>query len=324
MKHRPAPDLSPVLEHTLRTTAPSRRTRALFASTVTEPNEPAKIEVWCPLVGFEWAGSERKLGFDTKIVEGSRFTSYDAPAIREFLSEEERIECRETRHWLWFSQSAHSKIRPGANANAFLLALWIARPTPTYMRVRFHHNDFGDHGATRVLDRFTWIGEKIFESVDDEDLDFAARLLPNIRACYQETVRLRNALVLTVRACTARDWQIAFIGFTAAITSLLRHSGRGPLIDKLARAHGHLVVRSSSKAVPTAKDFVRLRRIGTQLFVGRAHELRDSEENLANLKLMADVCRATWAKVLDSSRLRKALEAGDTERARLFSSRSSG
>jgi hypothetical protein len=324
MKRTPSPKLSSVIEHKLRTTVPGRQTSALFASLASESTEPAKIEVWAPLIAFDWTGTERKIGSDTKIVEGSRYTHYDTPAITQFLSEEERDECRTTRHWLWFSRSAHSTISPGARANAFLLALWVARPTPTYIRVRFHHNDFGDHGATRVLDRFTWIGGQVFESGSDDDLDVVARLLPRVRACYQATARLRNALVLTVRGCTTRDWQVAFMCFTAAMTSLLRHTGRRPLIERLARGYGQLVSRSSPKGLPDTREFVRLHGIGTQSFLGRGNELSDGEENLRNLKLMADVSRAIWSKILESSRLRNALETSDMERARLFKSLRAG
>lgn len=321
---RKAPNrLSPIVEHHLRTATPGRRRSSLFERVTSGLNEPAKLEVWAPLFGFQWAGTERKIGFDTKIVDGSRFSYYNAPAIARFLSQEERDECRETPHWLWFTQSAHSRLAPGANANAFLLALWVARQTPTYMRVRFHHNDFGDHGAARVLDRFTWIGDHVSDSVQDDDLDYTARILPGIRACYLKTTRLRSALTLTARACTARDWQVAFMSFTAAMTALLRHAGRSPLTDKLARAYTHLVLRPSVKGAPSAAEFTRLHRIGTQLFVGRAYELRDSEENLENLKAMADACRLTWGRVLESARLRNSLEGTDIDRARLFASRTS-
>jgi hypothetical protein len=308
-----------IVEHRLRTATPSPGRRGLADLAGTQANEPAKLEVWAPLFGFDWNGSERKLGFDTKVVEGSRFRHYDAPAVAQFLSEEERDECRHTRHWLWFTQSAHSPLSLGGNANAFLLALWIARPSPTYMRVRFHHNDFGDHGATRILDRFTWIGDQVSESLRDEDLDVVGRVVPNVRTCYQDTTRLRSALSLTVRACTAHDWQVAFVSFTMALTTLLRHSGRGPLIARLGDAYSALVPKATAKGFPNTSDFTRLHRIGTQIFLGRAHELRDREENIRHLQLMANATRAVWSRLFESSRLRSSLEASDTERAKLFS-----
>jgi hypothetical protein len=282
----------------------------------------AKVEVWAPLIGFQWSGEHRQIVDDTAIRPGSQYQDYSDPAIASFISKDEEMECRETRHWLWFTQPAQSPLSPGANMNAFLFSLWTARPTPTCIRLRFHRSEAGDHAVVRLLDRFTWIGPQVVETVRDTDLELLDRVLPATRRTYLETERLRSALTLTVRGCTAADWRVAFLSFTAAASHLLRHAGRASLARRVSTAYSALMRGTESEPdefVVSPNQFEYLFRRGSEIREGSDHRGRsDAAKNLDDLGHLSDAMRKIWRTVLESKQIATGLEGNDTERASFF------
>jgi hypothetical protein len=318
MKPKSEPHLSPLMEHRLRTSP--RGASPLVKQTA--PADVAQVEVWAPLIGFQWAGEQRQIIDDTAIRPGSQYQNYSDPAIASFISEDEAMECRETPHWLWFTQPAQSPLSPGANMNAFLFSLWTARPTPTYVRLRFHCNEASECAMVRVLDRFTWIGPQVVDTVRDTDLESLGRVLAATRRTYLETERLRNALTLTVRGCTVTDWRVAFLSFTAAASSLLRYAGPASLAKRVSTAYSALVrgTESEPDEIAVNRDqFEYLFRRGSDILEGRDHRGRsDAAKNLEDLGHLSDAMRKTWRTVLESKQIVTSLEGSDRERARFF------
>jgi hypothetical protein len=318
MTPNPNRQISPLLEHRLRT-SPRRRYPAAW-ETVTPG--AAKLEIWAPLIGFQWTGEQQQITDDTAIRLGAQYQNYSAPPIASLISSDEEMECREARHWLWFTRSAQSALSAAANMNAFLFSLWTARPTPTYVRLPFHCSETGDHAVVRVWDRFTWIGPQVVETVRDTDLVRAGRILPAVRQTYLETERLRNALTLTVRGCTAADWRVAFLSFTAAASDLLRYTDRGSLARRISKAYAALIRGTDSDPQEFAvsqERFEYLLRRGAEIFEGRDRRDRsDSATTLEDLGHLSDAMRKVWRTVLEATQTAKALEGTDRERARFF------
>lgn len=277
----------------------------------------ADVRVWAPLVGFEWAGSEYQIADDTWIKKGVAYRGYESDEFANFLSRDEREECREIRHWLSIVQPAHYEISTKASVNLVLIALWIVRPTRTSVPLRFEEAEAGFRTAARVHERFQWIDEQAAENIKTRDLDKTRDILQPLRTVYKARQRLRNALVLTFRGCLTSDWQSAFICFAAGVEALLTYS-RGPgLTDRLARAYAKIACNNGSGEL--AKEHVKkLYLIRSDIVHGRAYDRKASSRNLRALADFSDVLRSLWRTVLEDRELSSILEGDDRRREEFF------
>jgi len=277
----------------------------------------ANVHVWAPLVGLQWAGSEYQIGDETWIRRGAVYRGYEHKEFADFLSRDEREECRETRHWLSIVQSAHSEISTKASVNLVLLAFWIVRPTRTSVPFRFEETQTGVRTAARFHERFQWIGDQAAESVRTRDLDKAKDITEPLRAVYVARERLRNALVLTFRGCVTSDWQSAFICFAAAVESLLAYSHGPGLTDRLARAYAKLICNDDSSEFAMT-HFKELYLIRSDIVHGRAYDRNASSRNLSALARFSDLLRGLWGRVLAKPDLIRILEGDDRQREEFF------
>lgn len=283
------------------------------ASGLEEAAASTSMDVWAPLAEFPGGNAQWQLAPDTWIETTTHPELFESKAAEDFLSKEERELCRETRYWLHFIRPVHHQLSPKAAVNSFLLALWIVRPTPTYVPLRFERTD-SEFSVSRVLDRFQWIPGYVAAKVTDRDLGAVASILLPLREVYLTGRRLRNAVVLTFRGCVSVDWQSAFICLTAAAEAILTHSGGPGLPNRLAAAHGKLVAKSSSDRKAAAERFKRVYTVSSKIIHGRAYDRPSSERNLADLADCSEVLRTLWRAVLTDEHAREALERDDKGR----------
>lgn len=285
---------------------------------VLDVDTPEKIQVWAPLVGFRWGGLERQIDEDTWIRAGDAYHAYE-----EFtygLAEEERERCRATDHWLFVARAHQDALSAREKINAFLLALWIVRPTRTHVPFRFEEAESGTKTIARVLDRVQWIKSQARDEIQDHHLEQVTTILLPLKGVYADQRRLRNALALTFRACVSSDWQSAFICFAAAAEAMLTYSREPGLTDRLARCYARLTAASESRIKFAQEQFKRFYAVRSTIVHGRAYGRRHSGRNLSDLATFSNLLRRLWLVVLKSTEIRTALEGDDRKREKFFMS----
>lgn len=277
------------------------------------------LHVWAPLIGFRWSGLERHITDDTWVRPRSACPDFGKFAeFKYWLSDEERDRCREADHWLVISHARSDELSAREKMNSFLLALWIVRPTQTHVPFRFETAESGFRLAARVLDRFRWVEGQTADKIRDGDLDEVTRILTSFRAVYTARRRLKNALALTFRGCVASVWQSAFICFSAAAEAILTYSPRSGLTDRLAKSYAKLVGTSRSGVESAERRFKRLYSIRSDIVHGRAYERSHTSRHLGDLSEYSTVLRQLWGVVLESEKIRTALEGDDRQRQNFF------
>lgn len=259
----------------------------------TAPSRAESSIIWSPLVGLDWQGAELALGADTWLRRGTRFTGYRSKDVVEYLSPEEKARCRQTRHWLHFTRAAQSPLSAAIHENAFLLALWIVRPTPTHIAVRFETSPDGSHHAIRVLDRFQWIRGQVASEVSTTDLKRAAQLFLRILESHTSRKPIHNALVLAFRGCVSRDWQAATLCFAASIAAVLRCSEKKPVLEELAAGFAGLPAFTAEKHGIGVEAALDSYKAAARLFEGSYLPDTPPSTNLEQLAQLSDVARIT-------------------------------
>lgn len=262
-----------------------------------------KIEICAPLVGFDWTGTELTMGDTTSIRPGTCFDGYDAKDVSEFISPEEKDRCRETRHWLFFTRVAHSPVSAAVNINAFLLSLWIVRPTPTHVTVRFEKSPDGEYHAVRVLDRFQWVRGHVWEDVCEEHLLEVSDLFPHVLEAYANGGRHRTALVLAFRGCVSKDWQAATLCFAAALATLFRHSDTKRVLDQLVSGFSKLQSLSKAARSISPETVAVLYKAAAEILEGHSTPRDDADKNLADLARLSEILRIALHASLMSEKI---------------------
>ncbi len=289
------------------------RYRALY------PDSAEILQVWAPLFGFRWAGSEHQVSPNTWIRPHRAYRGYDeTPAFKYAVSEEERERCGEVGHWLSFTHTRSDRLSTRVKVNSFLLTLWIVRPTRTNVPFRFEVAEPDFRLFARVVDRFQWVHEQAQEEITDDDLHRLTGLLPALRTVYTTSRRLKTALALTFRACVASEWQSAFVCFASAAEAILTCSSGPGLTSRLAGAYARVVAPGGIQRKAAEENFKRLYAARSDIVHGRVYERQDPTRNIDDLTEFADMIRAVWARILESHELSSALEGDDRQRRALF------
>ncbi len=277
-----------------------------------------RVRAWAPLFNFPWRGASVPITENVSIISGESYKGYESDALKRFLSLEELDECRDIAYWLQIDQSLRDQVSIRVRMNSFLLALWLARPTRSYIAFRFEEVEAGEHLAARILDRFQWIEGYVSEDLSVADLQHVRISLPSLVEIYEASRRLRNALMLTFRARVSSDWQSSYVCLTAAAEALLTYSQGPGLVGRLADAFSRLTSASDSERKAQRDHFKHLYSVRSKIMHGRSHDRRNAEANLRDLAAMDDALRRLWNKILESSELRAGLDAGDESRLNLF------
>ena len=278
---------------------------------------------WAPLMMFRWIGVDLALTDDTHLRPAAAFRGFEErPEFHRFISDVEREDCHAIGHWLFVRQAAQDVLSVREKANAFLLALWMTRPTLTYIPLRFEESDDRRYcSAARILDRFRAVEPDGSEEIHDDELAAAAKLLTALRAVYLRRGRLRNALVLTFRACVSSEWQSSLICFAAATEALLTYSASGTIGDRLGHAAAALLCDADHDRPSIARRVKQLYRVRSKIIHGLAYDRSDAEQNLRDLAEAASLIRSIWGRVLRDERLQTVLEGEDATREAFFRSR---
>ena len=230
----------------------------------------AQLSVLAPLIDFQWEGSRFELLPGIDVQETPAF-NWDSEVVRHYLSQDERERCQGARHWLAIRQPAQDTISSASRVNAVLIALWVVRPTLTHVAFRFTDSADGLQVA-RVLERFAWIKDQAHLVVFTADLEMARRLLGPLLSVYAERRRLGNALALTFRGCTARDWQSALICFGSATEAMLTYSRAIDAKEMLAATYAKLASHYGGGAALPTGEFKRLYELRTDVLHGYAYQ----------------------------------------------------
>ncbi|MEK7362678.1 MAG: hypothetical protein AAB016_01765, partial [candidate division NC10 bacterium] len=158
----------------------------------------------------------------------------------------------------------------------------------------------------------------VADEVEDRDLDEVARILAPLRAVYATRRRLKNALALTFRGCVAYDWQSAFISFSAAAEAILTYSSKPGLTDRLAKSYVTLVGAGRLGRKSAYDRFKRMYSVRSDIVHGRAYDRKHPSRNLADLVEFSDILRQLWKVVLESPKVRSALEGDDRKRQKFL------
>ena len=278
--------------------------------------EVTAIPILAPLIDFDWDGENFQLGSGFDIQQTPDFP-WDNRTVQHYLSEEERERCGDARHWLSVLQPAQDAVSAAARVNAFLLTLWIVRPTLSHVAVRFAKSSDGVE-VTRVLERFIWIKDQAYLDVETAHLDVVRRLLGPLLSVYGNRKRLRNALALTFRGCTSRDWQSAFVCFSVAAEAMLTYSRELDSNEALAATYKKLSDRYGATSPTSVRKFKRLYQLRSEIVHGRAYQRERSPQNLIDLTEFSNLLRELWRLTLEHSDVLEALEGADAARREFF------
>jgi hypothetical protein len=184
-----------------------------------------------------------------------------------------------------------SPVSAAVHINSFLLTLWIVRPTPTYVPIRFEKSPDGEYHAVRILDRFQWIRGHVSEDFRNEHLSEARDVFPRLLDAYATTGRLRTALVLAFRGCVSKDWQAGMVCLAASLATLLRDSDAKPAPEELAAGWSRMQALSENARSIDSATIRNLHTIATNILEGRLGHRTAPDENLDNLACLSDILR---------------------------------
>jgi hypothetical protein len=289
-------------------TGKSRENECLPHRSVSMP----QLQVWTPLLDFEWEGNEFELA--SRLCLRKRSTPPALNRINQFVSKDELDRLRDASHWLEFTHDTVELISDGELANLFLLSLWLRRETRTQAPFRFVvDSSDGSERYVRMLDRFAWIRGEMYDAFETSDLEAVSRYLPELRGFCAARERLNNALVLTLSGCWSNHWQTALSCHAAALETLLTYS-RGPGITRrLATSYACIVEAAPATRSSAFTDFEQLYSIRSDITHGRTH-LVDAGHRLIFMKRLSQALRSIWVKVIESRALAQALEGDDGKR----------
>jgi hypothetical protein len=275
-----------------------------------------KSTVFAPLSNFVWDGEE----FAIKDFGNVEPASHIAEIIRGPLNvcDAENKQVEEVTHWLSFDQQSADRLVPREKVNIFLLALWIAIPTRTHVRVRFEfQKDCPRPLVTCDHNRFHWTEGHPKDKVESEHLEQASSYIPRIRSTYLVNKRLRNALHLTFAGCISIHWQVAFICFSAAAEAIVAYA-KDRIGHRLSMAFACLTQHEKEERDAAYREFLRLYYVRSDIMHGRAAHRSDFSKNRRELAKLTDVLRELWQTVFSSPRTLEALERGDDYRKEFF------
>jgi len=275
-------------------------------------NGAGSSTVVAPLSNFVWDGEEFVIdGF------GAVRPHSAIPAnIRNqtYICDPEKKLAEEVPHWLCFTQRQADRLVPREKVNIFLVALWIAVPTKTNVRVRFEfQSDDAVPDVTCHHDRFHWTRGHPEDRAETAHLQQVSEYIPRLRRIYLANRRLRNALHLTFAGCISIHWQVAYICYSAAAEAILAYA-KDRIGHRLSMAFACLTKRTKEDRDAAYREFLRLYYVRSDIMHGRAAQRSDYDTSQRELAKLTDVLRELWQAVLASPVAVEELERDDDYR----------
>lgn len=286
--------------------------------------ETSQYEIYAPLHGFHWDGDLYELGQGVSIRRLNK--KPDLRGTDEQLDENEQKSVLSAPHWVLFKWSEGNILAPAEITNLVLIALWLVKPTQSYVAFRFElGNLVANPGKTRsrLLDRFTWVPGNTDDSFCDSELQSAADYFQIVHKICSARGRLNNALVLTLSGCFAHHWQTVIICYSAATEALLTYSKGGGITGRLSTAYACLTNTNQPGRDVAYKEFNELYNVRSDIMHGRTDNI-DPGARLPMVSRAQNVLRNIWRKVLSSRGTISTLEGGDNVRKKYFESLSNG
>jgi hypothetical protein len=112
------------------------------------------MKVLVPLFNFNWDGDQFELARLGKIQRLQEIP--DLSNFKAHLTEFDKDALIDVTHWLSFEQKPTDTLSESGKINIFFLALWIALPTRTQVRIIFKSSE-NTHTLSRCFDIFQWI-----------------------------------------------------------------------------------------------------------------------------------------------------------------------
>lgn len=249
----------------------------------------------------------------------------DLSNFKTHLTEFDRDELRDVKYWLLFEQKPTDTLSEVDKINFFLLALWMALPTETQVRIIFKSSEAENrYKFSRCLDIFK--SNRLFSIgvIDNELLKKVNKYINNIIDIYLNRKRLFNSVILNLIGNFEYNWQPAFICFSSAIEAILTYSERPGITKRLAKSFACLTEIEKFKRDIEFKRFVELYKIRSDIMHGRAMNYDDQKINLKNLNEFEIVLRKIWQTILASKDIIVDLEKSDVERKSFFNKLENG
>jgi len=276
------------------------------------------FDIYAPLQGFQWRGDE------FEIAPGLLLNHFDKkPDLRDLdstLGKDEQEKLSRASHWLTFSWSDGSDLLPAEVVNLVLFALWLVRPSKTYVAYRFQLGQ-GEMATNkcrdRLLDRFHWVQGSTDDWFENSDLLKVSFFYKGARSICCARGRLNNALLLTLAGCWSIEWLVALICHAAAAETILTYDTGHGITRRLAMSYACLVEEQSVKRDVEYNKFHTLYSKRSDIVHGRTHQIPKSDR-LNTLVDFENVNRKLWRIVLSMPNMIANLEGLDEERRKYF------
>lgn len=279
-----------------------------------------QFNIYAPLQKFHWKGESFELSPGLSV---KRFN--EKPDLRgrdTTLAKDEQDSISSAQHWLIFHWNEGTEPSPAETVNLVLLALWLVKPTKTYVAFRFQLGQdaaTAENGIQRLLDRFSWVRGATHGEFENTDLHLASSYYRVLHALCCARGRLNDALVLTLAGCWSHKWQAALICHAAATEALLTYATGPGITRRLSTSYACLVETETLQRNAAFQEFHGLYTARSDIMHGRTHNV-SATDRLPTLAKFQDVIRKLWRIVISSPLLVTALEGTDAQRKVYFQS----
>lgn len=280
-------------------------------------SEELKYLVSAPLFSFKWDGDLFLLNGFGKIERMRNFKEFISDEFNYYLSECECENMQNVTHWLVFEQKDNERISHSEKINIFQLALWIANPTKTQVRLVFI-NKRTVKTFVRFLDMFLKNKLIVISDINNNCLEEVNRNISTINDIYLNRKRLFNSLILNLNGCFSSFWQVAFISFSASVEGILTYKTGPGITKRLAKSFACLTETDNKSRDHAYKLFCELYNIRSDIVHGRAMNFNDPKINLRYLANYEDLLRKLWKLIFNSKVLLEELEKDDLSKEKFF------
>jgi len=279
-----------------------------------------KNKVFAPLYNFNLEYTENPIFSIANFgnIEAIDQSSLDLSDFHEV----EKEDLLEVPYCLSFEHSPDEPLESSEKINIFLLALWIVIPTATKVQYKFIESSKAiNKPDSRFLDRFNHNSTQATatQRVTTYDLEKLQALIDSMKSICINKKRLWNSLILTLHGCNSKEWQIAFICYSAAAEGILTYTSGNGINERLAKSFACLTKKSIVQRNRAFLDFKQSYSTRSKIMHGTINNLNGtSDDRLRNLANFSDILRDLWETILVSESIISELEKNDKQRKKFF------